>query len=371
MTSIIKTIIPRSKGDPLDSIDRRKRQTNTHLASVLHEQVDGVCNIGVSKRRQLKLVVVGDLNVGKTCLLSVFAEGVFLSEYVPTIFENRVTDLEVDGVQIELALWDTAGSEHFDRIRTLSYPDANVVLICFSVDDPATFKSVTTKWVAEVRHFCPDIPILLVGNKTDMRPAGHSFAKVPSSPGDFGTGGREKGHGLLSSLGRQLGTGERRGSNAGSTNGRPSVGSGVGSDGSGYVGFDDGMQLARLITEQYANSDSDGSKRKGNGDKSWKWDSDDGGSHPEFVCRGYLPDLACSESEPQLDRSPRVTPKMVAQALQARSWKEFQLNCFQALEAILTKEKRVKPREGRFCSRPGIFVVYVTDNGKESPDCGN
>ncbi len=54
-----------------------------------------------------KLVIVGDGACGKTCLLIVFSKDQFPEVYVPTVFENYVADIEVDGKQIELALWDT------------------------------------------------------------------------------------------------------------------------------------------------------------------------------------------------------------------------------------------------------------------------
>lgn len=116
-----------------------------------------------------KLVVVGDGACGKTCLLIVFSENRFPREYVPTVFENYVADIEVDGRQIELALWDTAGQEDYDRLRPLSYPDTDVLLICFSVDSPDTLENVPEKWVPEVRHFCPKAPFVLVGCKKDLR----------------------------------------------------------------------------------------------------------------------------------------------------------------------------------------------------------
>lgn len=116
-----------------------------------------------------KLVVVGDGACGKTCLLIVFSKDTFPEVYVPTVFENYVADIEIDGKQIELALWDTAGQEDYDRLRPLSYPDTNVLLICFSVDSPDSLDNVPEKWVPEVKHFCPNTPYLLVGCKKDLR----------------------------------------------------------------------------------------------------------------------------------------------------------------------------------------------------------
>ena len=48
--------------------------------------------------------------------------------YAPTIFENHVADVEVDGKHVELALWDTAGQEDYDRLRPLSSPDLHVII---------------------------------------------------------------------------------------------------------------------------------------------------------------------------------------------------------------------------------------------------
>ena len=67
--------------------------------------------------------------------------------------------------QVELALWDTAGQEDYDRLRPLSYPDTDVILMCFSIDSPDSLENIPEKWTPEVKHFCPSVPIILVGNK--------------------------------------------------------------------------------------------------------------------------------------------------------------------------------------------------------------
>ncbi|KAK3387652.1 GTP-binding protein RHO-1 protein [Podospora didyma] len=123
----------------------------------------------MSAELRRKLVIVGDGACGKTCLLIVFSKGTFPEVYVPTVFENYVADVEVDGRQVELALWDTAGQEDYDRLRPLSYPDSHVVLICFAIDSPDSLDNVEEKWFAEVQHFCRDVPVILVGCKKDLR----------------------------------------------------------------------------------------------------------------------------------------------------------------------------------------------------------
>lgn len=61
------------------------------------------------------------------------------------MFENYVTLVNYDGKLVELALWDTAGQEEYDRLRPLSYPESNVILIVFSVDFPVSLANVQDK----------------------------------------------------------------------------------------------------------------------------------------------------------------------------------------------------------------------------------
>ncbi|KAK3566497.1 hypothetical protein QTP86_034003 [Hemibagrus guttatus] len=163
-----------------------------------------------------KLVIVGDGACGKTCLLIVFSKDQFPEVYVPTVFENYIADIEVDSKQcgqcqilleneistfkklvsrrkhevlqnflVELALWDTAGQEDYDRLRPLSYPDTDVILMCFSIDSPDSLENIPEKWTPEVKHFCPNVPIILVGNKKDQRNDEHTrreLAKMKQEP---------------------------------------------------------------------------------------------------------------------------------------------------------------------------------------------
>lgn len=71
--------------------------------------------------------------------------------------------MHVDSIQVSLGLWDTAGQEDYDRLRPLSYPQTDVFLICFSIASPSSFENVTSKWYPEIKHHCPDAPIILVG----------------------------------------------------------------------------------------------------------------------------------------------------------------------------------------------------------------
>lgn len=119
-----------------------------------------------------KLVVTGDGGCGKTCLLIMYSENRFPEAYIPTVFENYVTmvPFPTDPTKfVELALWDTAGQEEYDRLRPLSYPESDVIFICFAIDFPTSLANVTDKWHPEVSHFCEGVPLILVGTKTDLR----------------------------------------------------------------------------------------------------------------------------------------------------------------------------------------------------------
>lgn len=132
-----------------------------------------------------KLVIVGDGACGKTSLLCVFTLGEFPKEYHPTVFDNYVTDCRVDGKSVQLALWDTAGQEEYERLRPLSYSKAHAILIGFAVDSPDSLDNCRTKWIQEVNELCPGVPIVLVGLKKDLRTDPQAIEEVRKRSSQF------------------------------------------------------------------------------------------------------------------------------------------------------------------------------------------
>jgi len=167
------------------------------VISLLKQLKDRIDAYGGDGETRVKLVAVGDGAVGKTSLLIAFAQGTFPDAYVPTVFENYTAQLISGDKQVLLHLWDTAGQEDYDRLRPLSYPGADVVLLCFSLVTDSSFDSVKEKWFPEVDHYVPDIPTILVGTKSDLREA-----KIPDpSTGEFAPVSDDQVNALVSEIG--------------------------------------------------------------------------------------------------------------------------------------------------------------------------
>lgn len=148
-----------------------RNSNGTMSAASSSDRVSAGTNITQPPAYSKKFVVVGDGGCGKTCLLISYSQGYFPEKYVPTVFENYLshTEHKPSGKTVELALWDTAGQEEYDRLRPLSYPETDLLFVCFAIDCPNSLENVMDKWYPEVLHFCPTTPLMLVGLKSDLR----------------------------------------------------------------------------------------------------------------------------------------------------------------------------------------------------------
>ncbi|RDL37256.1 Ras family protein [Venustampulla echinocandica] len=162
---------PRRKASRRDQSARSSEGTVSTMMSSSTGRESAATHVTEGPAYSKKIVVVGDGGCGKTCLLISYSQGYFPEKYVPTVFENYITypTHPASGKTLELALWDTAGQEEYDRLRPLSYPETDLLFVCFAIDCPNSLENVMDKWYPEVLHFCPYTPLVLVGLKSDLR----------------------------------------------------------------------------------------------------------------------------------------------------------------------------------------------------------
>ncbi|KAL5252927.1 hypothetical protein ACHWQZ_G015625 [Mnemiopsis leidyi] len=130
---------------------------------------------------KVKVGAVGDWLVGKTSLLIAYTENNFPTDHIPRVYDQSEKEIKVtvDGEEVALELWDTVACEDYDRLRALLfYPGTDVFLLCYSVCSEETLKNIHSRWAPEIRHHDPDVPILLVGLKADLREETETQSKL-------------------------------------------------------------------------------------------------------------------------------------------------------------------------------------------------
>ena len=116
-----------------------------------------------------KFIIIGDTSVGKSCLLKRFIDEAYYGAYDTTIgVEFGSKRIKINNKDIKLQLWDTAGQETFKSITRSYYRGCAGVILMYDITQRQTFNNVTS-WLNDIRPYIDKtIPIILVGNKTDM-----------------------------------------------------------------------------------------------------------------------------------------------------------------------------------------------------------
>jgi len=118
---------------------------------------------------QIKLLMIGDSGVGKTCLLLRYANDSFSPTFITTIgIDFKIKNVEIDSKRIKLQIWDTAGQERFRTIATSYFRGAQGILLVYDVTDRRSFESIRN-WVSQIQqHADVHVNKILIGNKCDM-----------------------------------------------------------------------------------------------------------------------------------------------------------------------------------------------------------
>lgn len=116
----------------------------------------------------LKVLIVGDGNVGKTSLVRRYCQGMFTDSRITTIgvdFQTQVVRLPEGAVK--LSIWDLAGQERFAVMRPGFYKGGRSVAMVYDVTEPTTLTDLA-QWRRELEAVIPNVPLLVVGNKIDL-----------------------------------------------------------------------------------------------------------------------------------------------------------------------------------------------------------
>eukprot|EP00002_Diphylleia_rotans_P025429 TRINITY_DN5024_c0_g1_i3.p1 TRINITY_DN5024_c0_g1~~TRINITY_DN5024_c0_g1_i3.p1 ORF type:complete len:153 (-),score=29.17 TRINITY_DN5024_c0_g1_i3:763-1221(-) len=116
-----------------------------------------------------KYIIIGDMGVGKSCLLRQFTEKRFVSDVPHTIGVEFGTRLcQVNSKQVKLQIWDTAGQERFRAVTRSYYRGAAGALMIYDCTRRATYTHITS-WLTDARNLTnPNTVIMMIGNKTDL-----------------------------------------------------------------------------------------------------------------------------------------------------------------------------------------------------------
>jgi Ras-related protein Rab-8A len=124
---------------------------------------------GKNAKHTLKMLLVGDSGVGKSCLLQRFSDGTFTHSFMPTIgIDFKVRTVPIEGKEIKLQLWDTAGQERFRTITAAYYRGGHGVVLVYDVTDQNSFSHIKIWMKGIEQHASQGVNKILVGNKADM-----------------------------------------------------------------------------------------------------------------------------------------------------------------------------------------------------------
>jgi small GTP-binding protein len=117
----------------------------------------------------IKIVLVGQTRVGKSCILDRQLNGTFEGQMPNTIGTALATTIiETPEGVFRLQLWDTAGQEQYIALASLYYRNAHIALLVFDLTRRDTLLALE-RWAAEVRERAPArISLVLIGNKCDL-----------------------------------------------------------------------------------------------------------------------------------------------------------------------------------------------------------
>ena len=124
--------------------------------------------IKVSQRSR-KILLLGDMNTGKSNLITTYCKDRYFESHFPTILHFCCSDAKVMRRTFDIVLADTSGRDDFKPLRKCAYPKTDIAVLCYSAADRNTLKRIETFWLPELRAHAPNVPFIIAENKKDLR----------------------------------------------------------------------------------------------------------------------------------------------------------------------------------------------------------
>jgi len=125
-----------------------------------------------AKEYVFKITILGDSAVGKTSLINQFVEGAFQEDYKPTLGANIIRKdvvLDKSNAKIRLIMWDLAGQEKYNVIRSMYFQGCTGALVVYDITRHQTFDNVESKWLKDFKNYVKkEGAYILIGNKIDL-----------------------------------------------------------------------------------------------------------------------------------------------------------------------------------------------------------
>eukprot|EP01091_Cochliopodium_minus_P020653 TRINITY_DN909_c0_g1_i1.p1 TRINITY_DN909_c0_g1~~TRINITY_DN909_c0_g1_i1.p1 ORF type:complete len:200 (+),score=47.59 TRINITY_DN909_c0_g1_i1:66-665(+) len=119
----------------------------------------------------IKILIIGDSGVGKSCLLLRYTDNTFTDSFISTIgvdFKTKIVDIQ--GKKIKMECWDTAGQERFQTITASYYRGASGIILVYDVTNRESFEKLTL-WKSEIDKYSgknDNLQVMILGNKCEL-----------------------------------------------------------------------------------------------------------------------------------------------------------------------------------------------------------
>ena len=143
----------------------------------------------MAQNRPLKILIIGDSNVGKTSILLQYTSNFFQETHIATIgVEFKLKEIMLDNIEYKLNIWDTAGQERFKAITKSFFKAADGIVFVYDVTNKPSFVNIKN-WIKDAESKANDFKIIIVGNKIDLNDSrevsfeeGKNLAKKKNCP---------------------------------------------------------------------------------------------------------------------------------------------------------------------------------------------